>query len=73
MAMSYEDAVAVQRRHEGRLLNLPGVNAVGVKVRDDRPVLEVSLDPETDLPEELNVSELDGLPLRVERQRYELQ
>lgn len=73
MGMSYEDAVAVQRRHEGRLLSLPGVSAVGVKLRDDRPVLEVSLDPDVDVPDELNVPTLDGVPLRLERQRYELQ
>jgi hypothetical protein len=73
MAMSYEDAVAVQRRHEGRLLRLPGVTAVGVKLRDGQPVLEVSVDPGVDVPAEVQVPDLDGLPLRVERQKYELQ
>jgi hypothetical protein len=72
MEMSHADALAVQRRHEARLMALPGVNAVGVKQRDDRLVLEVSVDPDAALPAELDAPELDGLPLQVERQRYEL-
>jgi hypothetical protein len=72
MDMRYEDALAVQRRHEARLMALDGVNAVGVKLRGGRFVLEVSLDPDADLPSALTVPELDGLPLEVERRRYEL-
>lgn len=72
--MSYDDAVAIQHRHEPRLLALPGVTAVGTKLRADRLVLEVSVDPDQPLPAELDgVSELDGLPVVIERARYELQ
>jgi hypothetical protein len=73
MVTSYEQALAVQRRHEQRLLALPGVSAVGVKLREERLVLEVSLDPAQDVPAELDVGQLDGIPLVVERRRYEPQ
>lgn len=73
MDMSHEDALAVQRRHEDRLMALPGVVAVGVKRRDDRLVLAVSVDPDAEVPRELDVPDLDGLPVEVERQRYEPQ
>jgi len=71
--MSYEEAVDVQRRHEGRLLHLPGVTSVGVKRSGDDLVLEVAVDPDAAVPAELDVAELDGLPLKVERRRYDLQ
>ncbi len=72
--MSYEQAVAVQRRHEGRLLALPGVSAVGAVVRGDRVVLQVSVDPDQDVPPDLaGLDELDGLPVVIERARYEPQ
>ena len=71
--MSLEEATAVQHRHEDRIMALPGVNAVGVKLRDGELVLEVAVDPDTDLPLDLaGVDELDGLPVVIERQRYEL-
>ncbi|HEV8651807.1 MAG TPA: hypothetical protein VG276_21020 [Actinomycetes bacterium] len=70
--MTYDDAVAVQRRHESQILGLPGVTGVGVKLRDGRPVLEVTVDPERDVPVELQLDELDGLPVVVEKRRYEL-
>jgi len=70
--MSYDDALAVQRRHESELLRLPGVSAAGVKRRDDHFVLEVSVDPDAQLPDELTVPDLEGLPLEVARRRYEL-
>lgn len=73
MAMTYNDAVAVQRRHEARILGLPGVTGVGVKLRDGRPVLEVTVDPDHDVPPDLRGAELDGVPLVVEKRRYELQ
>jgi hypothetical protein len=74
MALSHDEALTVQRRHEDRLMHLPGVNAVGVKLRDGALVLEVSVDPGADVPSELEgVDELDGLPVVIERQRYELQ
>lgn len=71
--MSYEDAVEVQRRHEGHLLHLPGVTSVGVKRSGDELVLEVAVDPDTAIPDELAVADLDGLPLKIERRRYDLQ
>ena len=70
--MSYDDALAVQRRHEPELLRMPGVTAVGVKRHDDQFVLEVSVDPDAELPDELTVPDLEGLPLKVARRRYEL-
>jgi hypothetical protein len=36
-------------------------------------VLEVTLDPDAALPQELDASEIDGVPLRVVRGRYTLQ
>lgn len=71
--MSYEDAMAVQRCHEQLIMALPGVHAVGVKQRDGGLVLEVTVDPSQELPDELVRPDIDGLPLVVERDRYELQ
>jgi hypothetical protein len=73
MTMTYDQAVAVQRRHEDRILRLPGVSGVGVKLRDGKPVLEVTVDPALEVPADLTVGELDGLPLVVQRHRYEPQ
>ncbi|HET9649549.1 MAG TPA: hypothetical protein VFP34_15150 [Microlunatus sp.] len=72
MAISYDEAVAVQRRHERRLLALDGVSAVGVKQTQAGLVLEVTIDPDTPLPEELGQEALDGLPLRIVRGRFTL-
>jgi hypothetical protein len=46
---------------------------VGAKLRAGQPVLEVTVDPARELPAELNVAELDGVPLVIERRRYEAQ
>lgn len=74
MAMTYEQAVQIQRRHEARLLALPGVGAVGAKLVGDRIVLAISVDPQVELPAELSgLEDLEGLPVVVERTRYELQ
>ena len=73
MALTYDEAVAVQREHEARLIHLTGVNAVGVKQTDAGLVLEVTVAPEADLPDELDADELDGLPLKVVRGGYTLQ
>jgi hypothetical protein len=73
MAMTYEDAVAVQRRHERWIMEHPEVTGVGVKLRDDHLVLEISVDPGADVPPDLRVDELDGLPVVVEKRRYEPQ
>jgi hypothetical protein len=70
---TYDQALAVQRRHEGRILRLPGVTGIGVKLRQGEPVLEVSVDPAQEVPGELRTAELDGVPLVVERRRYEPQ
>ena len=64
---------SVQRRHQDRILRLPGVTGIGVKLREGQLVLEVSVDPAQEVPAELRVSELDGVPLVVERRRYEPQ
>jgi hypothetical protein len=71
--MNYDEAVAVQRRHEDRILRLPGVTGVGVKLRGGRPVLEVTVNPACAVPVDLDVDEVDGLPLVVQRRRYERQ
>ena len=73
MALTYDEAVAVQREHEAQLIQLTGVNAVGVKQTDAGLVLEVTVAPEADLPAELDADELDGLPLKVVRGGYTLQ
>ena len=74
MPMTYEEAVEVQRRHESDLMALPGVVGVSVVLAEDVMVLKISVDPDADLPAELvDVSELDGLPVSVVRERYELQ
>jgi hypothetical protein len=73
MALTYDEAVAVQREHEARLIELDGVNAVGVKQTDSGLVLEVTVSPDADLPAELDADELDGLPLKVVRGGYTLQ
>ncbi|GEL98170.1 hypothetical protein [Cellulomonas terrae] len=73
MALTYDEAVAVQRQHEARLIELDGVNAVGVKQTDSGLVLEVTVSPDVDLPSELDAAELDGLPLKVVRGGYTLQ
>lgn len=73
MAISYEQALQVQSENQDRLMALEGVNAVGAKLGEDGPVLEVTLDPDAPLPHELEASEIDGVPLRVVRGRYTLQ
>ncbi len=73
MDTSHEQAVQVQRRHESHIMALPGVTGIGVKLRDGRLVLEVTVAPDTEIPAELQVPEVDGLPLVVEKRRYEPQ
>jgi hypothetical protein len=70
---TYDQALAVQRRHQDRILRLPGITGVGVKLREGEPVLEVTVDPAQEVPAELGAAELDGVPLVVERRRYEPQ
>ena len=73
MSMTYDEAVAVQRRHEAHLIALPGVSGVSTVLRHGGLVLEVSVDPEAEVPAELaGVTELDGLAVAVVKQRYEL-
>ena len=52
---------------------LPGVTGIAAKMRSGRPILEVSVDPAAEIPTELTVDALDGVPLVVERRRYEIQ
>lgn len=73
VAMSHDEALEVQRRHEQRIMALPGVNAMGVKLGGDGLVLEVTVDSGAGIPEELDRPEIEGLPLVVARGRYELQ
>jgi hypothetical protein len=74
MSMSYPEAVKIQRRHESDLMALPGVVGVSVVLADNVIVLKISVAPDAELPAELvGVSELDGLPVSVVRERYELQ
>lgn len=72
MTASYDDAVAVQRRHEDELLALPGVTGVGAKLREGRAVLVVDVDPEAEVPQQLRRDEIDGIALVVERATYRL-
>ncbi len=72
--MTHDEAVAIQQRHEAHLMSLPGVTGVSVVLRDSGLVLEVSVDPDADVPTELaGVTQLDGLSIAVVKQRYELQ
>jgi hypothetical protein len=71
--VDHDAAMVVQRRHEHRLLATPGVTEVAVKLRGDRLALVVGLDPDAPVPPELEPHEIDGLPLVVERRRYEPQ
>jgi hypothetical protein len=73
MATTYENAVAVQRRHERWIMAHPEATGMGVKLHDDRLVLERSVDPGADVPAGLRVDELDGPPVVVEKRRYEPQ
>lgn len=73
MALTYDEAVAVQREHQTRLLGLAGVTAVGVKQTGSGLVLEVTVAPDAELPVELDVAELEGLPVTVVRGGYTLQ
>ena len=70
----YDATLAVQRRHETRLLGLPGVTAVATKLLDDGVALVVSVDPAAPVPAELHDrDELDGARLVVARERFEPQ
>ena len=71
--VSYEEAVAVQRRIQDQIMALPGVTGIAAKMRSGRPILEVSVDPAAEIPTELTVDALDGVALVVERRRYEIQ
>jgi hypothetical protein len=71
VTMTYDEAMAAQRRHEDRILGLPGVTAIGVKLRDGRPVLVTYVDPRVGIPAELGDRQIDGLDVVVEGRRYE--
>ena len=71
--MTYDQALAVQRANETELLGLAGVSGVGVKQRAGGLALVVNVDPGDELPPVLRQSEIDGLPLLVERVGYQLQ
>jgi hypothetical protein len=74
IVMTYDEALAVQRRHEQRIMAMPGVTGIGVKLRDHGLVLEVTVDPSVEVPAELaGRPALDGLALEVEHRRYEAQ
>ncbi|MFC9325698.1 hypothetical protein [Kitasatospora sp. NPDC057015] len=73
MDTSHEQAVRVQKRNEPHIMALPGVTGIGVKLRDGRLVLEVTVAPDAETPAELRAAEIDGLPLVVEKRRYEPQ
>lgn len=73
MEMTQEQALEVQRRNEQRILALPSVTGIGVKLRDSGLVLEVTVDPNAEVPPELRAPDVEGLPLVVEKRRYEPQ
>jgi hypothetical protein len=69
---AYEATLVVQRRHETRLLGLPGVTAVATRLLDDGVALVVSVDPAAPVPAELSDrEELDGARLVIARERFE--
>ncbi|MER6779479.1 hypothetical protein [Streptomyces sp. NPDC000659] len=73
MEVNQEQALAVQRRNERRILALAPVTVDGVKLRDGRLVLAVDADPDAEVPTELRVPDIEGLPLVVEKRRYDPQ
>jgi len=68
---SYEAALEVQHRHESAIMAMPGVTAVGVKLRAGDLVLEVSVDPDAPVPPGLQELDLDDLPLVVEHRPHD--
>lgn len=73
MAKTYKEAVEVQKKHEGALFALKGVNAVGVTHTESGPVIQVMVEDGAELPPELDTKEIDGVPLQVSRGGYSLQ
>lgn len=74
MTLSHDEAVAVQRRHEARIMGLPGVTGIGVKLVDGALVLEVSVAPGHRVPSELAGHDtIDGVPLVVVERTYDPQ
>ncbi|MEV0990785.1 hypothetical protein [Streptomyces sp. NPDC049949] len=73
MEVNQEQALAVQRRNEQRILALAPVTGDGVKLRDGRLVLAVDADPDAEVPTELRVPDIEGLPPVVEKRRYDPQ
>jgi hypothetical protein len=66
---TYEEAVAIQHRHEERLAGTPGVTAFGAALVGGRVVLRVFVDPDAasgELPDEI-----EGVPVVVEKARIE--
>ncbi|MFE2070547.1 hypothetical protein ACFXDH_50720 [Streptomyces sp. NPDC059467] len=49
------------------------MTGIGLKLRDGRLVPEVTVEPETEVPAQLRVPDVEGLPLVVEKRRYEAQ
>ena len=67
-----DEAEVVRRRHESRMVSTPGVT--GVDVREDEPgnaVIVVYTDDEAGLPDWLSGQTLDGVPLRLQRRRFD--
>lgn len=54
-------------------MSLAGVVGVSVVLADDAFVLKVSVDPDAELPAALDVPDIEGLPVSVVRERFELQ
>lgn len=71
--MTFDQALSIQRRHEQDIVSLPSVTGVGVKLRQGALVLEVTVDPDAEIPAQLHVPDIEGLPLVVEKRRYEPQ
>ena len=74
MTHTHDEALAVQRRHEARIMALPGVTGMGVKLVDGVIVIEVSVAEDSAVPPSLDGHEdLDGVPLHVVKRTYRLQ
>jgi hypothetical protein len=67
-----DEAEVVRQRYESRVVSTPGVT--GVDVREDEPgnaVIVVYAADEADLPDWLTSPSLDGVPLRLQRRRFD--
>lgn len=61
--MKIED---VQRRHEQRLMNIPGVTAVGIGEQNGQPVIVIMVAQSTVVLNQKLPSQLEGFGVKIE-------